>query len=208
MRLIPSITITRIAKVRIGRLLAAGTWLLFLFSSAWICHSCYYGSTFISLGKSTRVIMPPGYEGPVLLIWNVPGGQIPEMKDGGRLRYYRLQEDGALPIADPGSSPHPFGLPFLTLRGTLTFWHDLPGPYMQYLSNKCPRDASDQGVGLCAKGIGPIYVTSNNVLIRQRPFQSYTVTTYEDRDVNRAKLEELRSTYYDVIHYPPERLTP
>lgn len=121
--------------------------------------------------------MPPGYVGPVLLIWNVPGGQTAEMKDSGRLSYYRLPDDGALLIADSPSGPHPYGLPLFYLRGTLTFWHDLPGQYMQYLPSKCPRDASNQRVGLCAGGIGGSIVTSNDVVIRERPYLSYIVTT-------------------------------
>ena len=151
--------------------------------------------------------MPPGYEGPVLLIWNVPGGQTAEIKDNGRLRYYRLQEDGALLIADSPAGPHPYGLPFFYLRGTLTFWHDLPGPYVQYLPSKCPKDPSKQGVGLCAGGIGGTTVTSNDVVVRERPYLSYIITTYENKSMNWVALEKLRSAHSKEIFYPPERVT-
>ena len=194
--------------MRIRRVLVTGVWLFALLSSAWICHSCYLVTALGSPRSSTRVIMPTGYEGPVLIIWSVPGGQTAELKDDNRLLYYRLQDDGALLIADDPPGPYLYGLPFFYLRGTLTFWHDLPGPHMQYVSSICPDETSDQGVGLCSGRKGGAILISNGIERRQRPFASYVVTNYENKGtavMARARLEE---EYRHEMFFPPENSSP
>ena len=202
-------TYYRVAKLKIRRVFAAASWLLALFCSSWICHGCYYVTEFIAPGPSTRVIMPADYEGPLLIIWSVHGGQRAELRDGGRLHYFRMTDDGAMLIADDPPGPHPFGLPFFGLRGTLTFWRDLPGPYMQHVPNECPDDHLDQWVGLCDKGIGGFTITSNGVVVRRgRPYQSYIVATYKNKKTASVALEALLSTYRHETFFPPEGRSP
>lgn len=195
--------------MRIRRIVVAGGWLIALLSSAWICHGFYLGTEAGSVPLSTRVIMPTGYQGPVLMIWSVPGGQTAELKDGDRLRYYRLPGDGALLIADDPPAPYIYGEPFFYLKGTLTFWHDLPGPHMQYVSSVCPDERSGQSVGVCRGNAGMNWViTSNGVTRRERPYTSFVVTTHENKGTARVAREKLEHEYRHEKYYPLENESP
>ena len=117
------IPISKPTIIRIYRTLMAAMFLAILLSFSWICHGFYLGYSGNSVAKETRIIVPTGYEGPLLIVWSVPGGQKAEVKDDGRVLYYYLQkDDGALLIEDKPDEPHPFGIPLFYLRGILTFW--------------------------------------------------------------------------------------
>ncbi len=195
--------------MRIRRVVATAGWLFALLTSAWICHSCYLATVLGSPRSSIRVIMPTGYEGPVLIIWSVPGGQTAELKDDNSLLYYRLPDDGALLIADEPPGPYLYGQPFFYLRGALTFWHELPGPHIQYVSSICPDEPSVQGVGICSgnRGGGMILV-SNGIERRQRPFASYEVTSYENQEVASIARRKLEADYRHEKFFPPESSSP
>lgn len=202
---------SRVARVRIGRILAVATFVLIVFSSSWICHGLYLGYSGASLGGNTRIIAPAGYEGPVLIVWSVPGGQqFAEVRDGGRLLYYYLPDDGALLIEDDPPLAHLFGLPFLSLGGHLTFWRKLPGGHLQSVpSNSCPDDPSDPEVGLCAGGVGGNKtIVSNEIAREQRPFRSYIITTYENKSASWDALWDLKEEYDNAIHFSPSEIGP
>lgn len=203
------IPISKTTWIRVYRALMAAMFLAILFSSSWICHGFYLGYSGGGVAKETRIVVPTGYEGPVLIIWSVPGGQTAEIKDEGRLLYYYLQnDDGALLIEDEPDGPHPFGIPLFYLQGTLTFWRNLPGPHKQFILNRCPDASWGPKVGLCAGGIGGSTIINNGIVSRERPFVSYILTTYEDKSAAWDELFELKTEYEDRIIYFPGESTP
>ena len=188
-----------VKRKRISLSLAAGTILLFLLASSSLCHSLYLVAYSMPMGYEVRVLVPPGYEGPILIIWSVLEGQPAEVKDNGRLHYYRIQDDGVLLIQDDPPDAHPAGLPLFHITGHLTFWYEHPEQILRNAMSGCP-DAPDQATGLCWGGIGSLKSGSR----KEHPYQSFISTTFEGKDRVWNQLDKLRSVYVKELSFQEE----
>lgn len=192
-----------IKRNRISFGFVAGTFLLLLLATSGLCHSLYLVAYSMPMGYEIRVLVPPGYEGPILIIWGVLEGQPAEVKDNGRVHYYRIQDDGLLLIQDDPSGPHPAGLPLFYITGLLTFWYEHPEKILQNAMSRCP-DAPDQTAGFCWGRIGSLKSGSR----KEHPYQSFIITTFEGKERMWNQLDRLLSVYTKELLSPRESDSP
>lgn len=137
-----------------------------------------------------HVIIPDGYEGRILIAWEVPDGEVAEKKDG--VWQYRLQEDGALLLQNEA----PQGV-------TWSFSYERPdGSQEPLLPSTCFEDAPEEGVVVCTGGWLQVHDT-----IELRPNAGFTITTIDDYINRRWDGEEffgLYSRYLDRLALPDE----
>lgn len=87
-------TASRVLKGLLKILVAVAVGLL---AALLLLVTCYYSQVLLLyLPPADRVMIyvPDGFEGNVIIAWNIPDGSVAEMKDG--VWQYYLQEDGAL----------------------------------------------------------------------------------------------------------------
>lgn len=139
--------------------------------------------------EDIHVLVPNGYEGRVLIAWQVPEGSIAE-KEGDAWQY-QLQEDGALLLQnDPPQE-----------IGRWSFWYEqADGTLKPIPPSTCFDDAQEEGVAVCT---GMIAVGANEKELR--PNVGFTITTLEDYLSGKWDDEEffrLRNRYYDQLVLP------
>lgn len=188
---------------RLPQILAAGAFLLFLLAGSSVCHSLYLVMYLLPMSPEMRVLVPPDYEGPILIVWGVPEGQSAVVKDNGRLDYYRIASDGALLIKERPAKPHPAGLPLFYMTGQLTFWYEHSEQVLREVPFRCP-DTPDEAKGLCGGGTWMMETASG----RQLPNKTYYITTFEGEERNSKKLEQLLSVYRKEISNQREGNSP
>ena len=155
-----------------------GTILVVLLSVLVGCSSPYSALFWqTSSPQEIRVLVASGYEGPVLIIWQVPNGGTATTTDEAFI--YRLQPDGALLLQDdPPRSV-----------GQWSFWHEeADGRLVPIPSSTCFNDAPEQGVVVCT---GMSAASSNSKEVR--PNVSFAITTL-------ARKEEMVDRIFDELY--------
>lgn len=135
------------------------------------------------------VIVPEGYEGPVLIAYQVPDGVIPQKKED--VWQYHLQHDGALLLqTDP-----------LSGIGKYAFYYELADGALEPLPmSTCFDDVEYEGVVVCSSGTYEIHNARE-----LRPSESYFVGRIEDwRQFKRSfeEFDRLYNRYFDQLALP------
>lgn len=135
------------------------------------------------------VILPEGYEGPVLIAYQVSNGAVAEKQDN--VWIYRIPQDGVLLLQNP------------PLRGVgqfLFFYQSLDGTLQPIPPSSCFDDAEDEGVVICLTGHFEVYNGK-----RLRPLQGYFVGTLDHWRRFKTDAEyysRLYERYFDVLALP------
>lgn len=125
------------------------------------------------------VILPEGYEGPILIVYQVSDGVVAEKE--GNVWKYRIPESGVLFLR---SAP---------LRGVgqfMFFYQSVDGTLRPIPPSSCFDDREDEGVVVCLTGHYEIYNKK-----RLRPLQGYFVGTLEHWRQFKTDPEYHRSLY-------------
>lgn len=153
---------------------------------------CGSYSPFYDLIPAERihVTIPDGYEGRILIAWEVPDGEIAEKEDG--VWEYRLQKDGALLLQN--DSPQVVSWSFSYER--------FDGSQEPLPQSTCFEDAPEEGVVVCTGGRLQVFDT-----VELRPNTGFTITTIDDYINRRWEGEEffgLFRRYFDRLALPDE----
>ncbi len=150
-------------------------------------HSAFYD---LIPAERIHVSIPDGYEGRILIAWEVPDGEIAEKEDG--VWEYRLQKDGALLLQN--DSPQVVSWSFSYER--------FDGSQEPLPQSTCFEDAPEEGVVVCTGGRLQVFDT-----VELRPNTGFTVTTIDDYLNRRWEGEEffgLFRRYLDRLALPDE----
>lgn len=141
-------------------------------------------SWFAAPKERIDVIAPEGYEGPILIAYQVPDGVIPEKK--GDVWQYYLQDDGALLIqTDP--------LPGV---GQFKFFYRLQDGTLQPIPpSSCFDEVEYDGVVVCTGGTYEVYNTRT-----LRPNESYAILRLKDKA--EWDFDRLYDRYLDQLTVP------
>lgn len=135
------------------------------------------------------VIVPKGYEGPVLIAYQIPDGATPEKKDN--VWQYRLQDDGALLLqSDP-----------LRGVGQLMFFYELSDGTLQPIPHSsCFDDVEYEGVVVCTGMMTEIHRGRNF-----RPNESFSIARLENkRQWTPEDYDLLIDRYFDRLALPEQ----
>jgi hypothetical protein len=153
---------------------------------------CGSYSPFYDLIPAERihVSIPNGYEGRIMIAWEVPDGEVSEKEEG--VWQYRLQKDGALLLQND--------FPQVV---SWSFSYERPdGSQEPLLQSTCFEDAPEEGVVICTGGWLQTFDT-----VELRPNTGFTVTTIDDYLNGRWEGEEffgLFRRYLDRLALPDE----
>ena len=135
------------------------------------------------------VILPEGYEGPILIVYQVSDGVVAEEKGG--VWIYRIPEDGVLLLQNP---------PLGGVGRFMFFYQSLDGRLQPILPSPCFDDVEYEGMVICSTG--HFEILNGKQL---RPSQGYFVGTLEHYRQFKKDLESLIDLYYryfDVLVLP------
>lgn len=135
------------------------------------------------------VIVPEGYEGPVLIAYQIPDGITAEKKDN--VWQYRLQDDGALLLrSDP-----------LSGVGQLMFFYELnDGTLRPIPHSSCFDDIEYEGVVVCTGMMTEIHRGRNF-----RPNESFSIARLDTkRQWTPEDYDRLIDRYFDRLVLPEQ----
>lgn len=148
-------------------------------------------SVMFSPVERIQVYVPDGFEGNILIAWEVPDGTVAEEKEG--VWQYRLQEDGALLLQnEPPQGRRQWYFAYEKDDGSLT-----PIP-----NSTCFESATETGIVVCGGTTAGIHD-----MRELRPNMQYTITTVEDRLLGKWSGDEffrLTDRYLDQLALPDE----
>jgi len=136
--------------------------------------------------QEIKVLVPKGYEGPVLIGYQVPDGET--FYRQGDILIYHIHSDGALMLKE---NP-PDGIT------SMTFWYVEPdGPLVPIPDSACFHDSADRGIVVCTGGL----MGMNNAK-SLRPNQSFYITKLADKSKRGAEYFALLDRYTERLALP------
>ena len=139
--------------------------------------------------EEINVLVPDGYEGRVLIAWQIPDGAL--AKKEGDAWQYPLQKDGALLLQNE---------PPQEISQWVFWYKQVDGTLEPIPSSTCFDNAEEEGVVVCT-GMMAVGVNGRDL----RPNMGFTITTlddYLDRKWDGEEFFRLTNLYFEQLALP------